>query len=57
MDDYTNDFIVTSNIKIADYMDRQNNNNRTPCPRKDGDYTEFIMKVINEIMKITQENE
>ena len=54
MDDYKNDFIVTSHIQIADFMARSYKSRE---PRKDEDYTDFIMKVINEIIKITQENE
>lgn len=49
VDDQRNDFIYANGIKIKDYM--PNN-----LPRKDEDYTEFIMTVINKIITVTQDN-
>ena len=43
-DDEENDFIWTSGIKIGDYISG------------DKDYTEFIMRVVNSAIEVTQEN-
>jgi hypothetical protein len=45
VDDEENDFIFTSGIKIADYLN------------KEGDYTRFIMTVINAAIQVTQDNQ
>ena len=43
-DDEENDLIWTSGIKISDYISEEK------------DYTQFIMKVVNSAIEITQEN-
>ena len=53
MDDFNNDFIFTSGLKIADFMDKKRSKT---VIRDDGDYTDFIMKVINKIIEETQSN-
>lgn len=52
MDDENNDFIITSGIKISDFMDKDKKNKK--IPRKNMDYTDFIMTVINKIIDTTQ---
>jgi hypothetical protein len=46
-DEEENDFISLNGIKIADYLDND-------YARKDGDYTAFIMTVINKVIEVTQ---
>ena len=53
MDDFNNDFIFTSGLKIADFMGKKRSKT---VIRDDGDYTDFIMKVINKIIEETQSN-
>ena len=40
--DEENDFIYANGIKIADYINEE------------GDYTSFIMKVVNTVIEVTQ---
>ena len=53
-----NDFIFTSGIKIRDYlnMGRDEENKEYMNLEEDGDYTEFIMKVINAAIDVTEKN-
>jgi hypothetical protein len=44
VDDEENDFIYCSGIKIGHYLSEE------------GDYTQFVMKVINTIIEVTQDN-
>ena len=46
-DDEKNDLIWTSGIKISDYISKE---------KEEKDYTEFIMRVVNSAIEITQEN-
>ena len=57
-DDEQNDFIFTSGIKIRDYlnMGRDEENKEFMILEEDGDYTEFIMKVINAAIGVTEKN-
>jgi hypothetical protein len=50
-DSEENDFIFTSGIKINDFLSTKG------MPNEDGDYTGFIMKVINSVIEVTQKND
>ena len=49
-DDEENDFIFTCGIKISDYLDNKRH------AREDEDYTQFIMRVINAAIQVSQDN-
>ena len=59
-DDERNDFLFTNNIRIADYMEEREDiideGNEELGPRKDGNYTVFIMTVINKIIEVVHDN-
>lgn len=50
VDDEENDFIFNCGIKISDFLDNKR------YAREDEDYTEFIMRVINSAIQVSQEN-
>jgi hypothetical protein len=64
VDDEENDFIYCNNIKISDYLtlgdlhlnNTDNSQGREIQFSEEGDYTEFIMKVINTIIEVPQDN-
>ena len=61
VDDGQNDFIVANGIKISDYMQLKEGSDwtgkyQTLNNKDEGDYTEFIMKVINTLIEVTQDS-
>ena len=62
VDDEENDFIYTNKIKISDFVvlgEKKKIEDYDYQPMKldeNGDYTEFIMNVINSVVKVTQES-
>jgi hypothetical protein len=62
VDDEENDFIYCNGIKISDHLklgdhySGDSNNDRKILFSEEGDYTAFIMKVINAIIEVPQDN-
>ena len=61
VDDGQNDFIVANGIKISDYLQLEEGKDEYGAYQKlknkeEGDYTGFIMKVINTLIEVTQDS-
>lgn len=57
VDDVENDFIIANGIKISSYLKLDKDDEYHLDPKKEGgDFTPFIMEVVNKLLEVTQDN-